>query len=160
MSLCLAIKAFFKAWKQPEKAKAFLEEPKQLAAQASENSHLRLLSTLQQQARLIDFFKEDLKDYSDAQIGAAVRKIHQDANKALEDYVTIRTIRSEEEGTQITIPQGYDATQIKLVGRINGEPPYRGTLVHRGWIAHKHSLPKSAFSGQSPVICPAEVEVK
>src|SRR5438034_935106 len=40
------------------------------------NDALTLLATLQREARLIDFLKESIGEYSDAQIGAAVRDIH------------------------------------------------------------------------------------
>ena len=38
---------------------------------------VQILAALQREGRLIDFLEEDLSAYEDAQIGAAVRNIHQ-----------------------------------------------------------------------------------
>lgn len=159
MRLLLAIKAFFKALKNPEKAKEFLEEPSK-TVDSSDYSHLRLLGILQQSSRLIDFLKEDITGYDDAQIGAAVRKIHQDCSQSLEELITIRPLLDENEGAKINVPQGYDPTKIKIVGKVKGEPPYKGTLIHKGWKAHKKSLPKRVGEQTTEVLCPAEVDIQ
>lgn len=158
MKLVIAIKAFFKAFTNPEKALEFLSEEKPV--QSADTSHLRLLCMLQQTARLIDFFKEDISSFDDAQVGAAVRKIHQDCSKALEEFVTIRPVMEEGEGDKIHIPKGYDPKKIKVIGKVKGEPPYSGVLVHKGWKAHKRSLPKQISEQAHDVLCPAEVEVR
>lgn len=162
MTLVSAIKAFFKAFKDPKKTEEFLNDTPTLCISKSpaDPSHIRLLGALQQTGRFIDFLKEDIKDYSDAQVGAAVRQIHQDCSRIVEEMVTIRSVLEEEEGTTIKVPQGYDPSQIKLVGKVDGKGPYTGKVVHKGWIAHKRSLPKN-FTVQNPdVIAPAEVEVR
>lgn len=162
MGLGLAFKAFIKAFKEPDKAKQFVEDqpvlPKQI--DSVEASHLRLLSQLQQTGRLIDFLKEDLSSFNDAQVGAAVRKIHQDCAQVLEELVTIRPLKEEKEGTVVQVPKGYDPTEIKIVGNVKGEPPFSGILVHSGWKAHKRSLPKKSGIASSEVISPAEIEIK
>ena len=158
MSLTLAIKAFFKAFKNPEKAKEFLKEPPKLI-ESGDYSHLRLLALLQQSARLIDFFKEDISTYNDAQVGAAVRQIHQECSKSLEEIITIRPLLDDQEGAKINVPEGYDPTQIKVVGKVKGNPPYNGILVHKGWKAHKRSLPKKVGEQSTEVLCPAEVSI-
>lgn len=161
MKLALAFKAFFKAFKDPEKTEQFLQDklpPKQV--EASDSGHLRLLSSLQQTGRLIDFLEEDISSYTDAQVGAAVRKIHQDCKQALEELVTIRPLRDEAEGRTIQIGKGYNPSEIKIVGKVKGEPPFTGVLVHRGWKAHKRSLPKKTGEQHPEIISPAEVEVK
>lgn len=161
MRFLLAIKAFFKALKDPVQAQLFLEDKLHKQEPVSNDySHLRLLSMLQQSGRLIDFFKEDIRDFTDAQIGAAVRQIHQDCNKSLEEFVTIRPLMPEKEGSTITIPKGYDPSAIKISGKVKGEPPYIGTVVHQGWKAHKRSLPNKTSEQISEIICPAEIEVK
>lgn len=160
MGLVLACKAFFKAFKEPEKAKQFLEDQKPKQLETFDPSHLRLLAYLQQGGRLIDFLKEDLSAFSDAQVGAAVRKIHQDCAQSLEELVTVRPLRDEQEGAAIHIPKGFDPAEIKVVGKVKGEPPFTGVLLHRGWKAHKRSLPKKTGEQTPEVICPAEVEVK
>jgi hypothetical protein len=158
MKFIVAVKAFFKALKDPKKAQLFLEdnEPAQESADAS---HLRLLSVLQQSGRLVDFLKEDISKFNDAQVGAAARKIHQDCSKALEEVVTIRPVMVESEGAKVQVSPGYDPTAIKVIGKVKGEPPYKGTLVHKGWKAAKRSLPKKIGEQQSDILHPAEIEV-
>lgn len=161
MSFMLAMKAFLKAWKEPLKAQAFLNEPeKKIEAQSQDHSHLRLLALLQQSGRLIDFFKEDIHDFTDAQVGAAVRQIHQDCAKSLEELVTIRPLMPEKEGSTVSVPKGYDPAAIKVSGKIKGEPPYTGIVVHQGWKAHKRSLPLKMGEDASEILMPAEIEVK
>jgi hypothetical protein len=161
MKLGLAFKAFVKAFKEPEKAKQFVESQQATKqVEMTEASHLRLLYYLQQASRLIDFLKEDIKPFTDAQVGAAVRKIHQDAGQVLEELITIRPLMDEKEGVTVQVPKGYDPSEIKVIGKIKGEPPFSGTLVHRGWKAHKRSLPKKVGQQMAEVICPAEIEIK
>jgi hypothetical protein len=162
MGFIQACKAFLKAWGDPAAAKRFLDgepKPQRQAAPASDQGHLRLLAMLQQSSRLVDFFKEDLTGCSDAQVGAAVRKIHEDCRKKLEELVTIRPIFEESEGSRVQIAAGYDPAAIKLVGKVKSEPPFTGVLVHKGWKAHKRSLPKSLHEQENDVLCPAEIEV-
>src|ERR1044072_8265170 len=45
---------------------------------------VQILAILQRDGRLIDFFTEDIAPYSDQQIGAAVRDLHQSCKNALE----------------------------------------------------------------------------
>ena len=150
MSLMRAFKAFFNAWKNPEEC----EKPSSL-----DHSHLRLLSMLQHAGRLIDFLKEDISDFSDAEVGACVRKIHADCGKFIEEMVTIRPLMDQEEGSAIEVREGYDPRKIKLVGNLKGQPPFKGTLMHKGWKAHKMSLTKKKCD-VSDILYAAEVEVK
>lgn len=158
--ITLAFKAFFKAFKDPELGQKFVKEsaPKQI--ETADRSHLRLLHYLQQEGRLIDFLKEDIKGFTDAQIGAAVRKIHQDCRQVLEELVSIRPVKEEEEGTVVHVASGYNPNEIKIVGKIKGEPPFKGVLIHKGWKALKRSLPKQMTDHLTDVICPAEIEIK
>lgn len=159
MGLILACRAFLKAFKEPLKAEEFLgDKPKEI--EINDPAHLRLLAILQQSGRLIDFLKEDITDFSDDQIGGAVRQIHADCAKSLEEFVTIRAVREENEGSIVRVEKGYDPSLIKVVGKVNGEPPFSGILIHKGWKAHKKSLPKKIGKQNNDVICPAEVEIK
>lgn len=159
MKLILALKAFWKALKKPDEAIVFLEAKKIEAPKKKDLAHLRLLALLQQSGRFVDFIQEDITSFSDAQVGAAVRKIHQECKKTLEELVTIRPVVEEKEGSVITIPEGYDPSTIKMTGKVKGSAPYSGRLVHKGWKAHKLSLPKQVGEQLSDVIHPAEVEV-
>lgn len=159
--IVLAFKALWKALKEPEKALGFVSGIEPVKPQEmGDQSHLRLLASLQRTGRLVDFLKEDISSFDDSQVGAAVRKIHEDCAKSLEELITIRPIMEEREGAAIMVPRGYDPSNIKVVGKVQGEPPFTGTLVHRGWKAHKRSLPKQMGEMTSEVISPAEVEVR
>lgn len=122
---------------------------------------LTLLSVLQREARLVDFLKENIAGYDDAQIGAAVREIHRDASAAVERLFALKPVRSESEGARITVPAGYDAGRIRLVGNVTGQPPHAGELVHAGWEATRVDLPEwSGSESSAKVVAPAEVELK
>lgn len=160
--LIQAIKAFFKAFKNPQGAKIYLEGPEKTAVveSSSNDSHIRLLALLQESGRLIDFLKEDISSFDDAQIGAVVRDIHQNCGKTIEELVTIRPIVEEHEGASMTVLAGYDPTKIKLTGNVTTNPPFAGKIVHRGWKAHKKSLPKKVGEQSNDIIAPAEIEVQ
>jgi hypothetical protein len=73
----------------------------------------------------------------------------------------IEPLRSEAEGVQITIPEGYDAAQVRLVGNIPEHGPFQGTLQHPGWRAVRSELPEWNGSEKSSlVVAPCEVEIK
>ncbi len=121
-----------------------------------DRSHLRLLYLLQKQGRLIDFLKEDISSFSDAEVGAAVRKIHAETKKSLEDLVRLRPLFPDEEGSEVEVPEGYDKGHVKVVGKVKGQAPYKGVLRHKGWKAERAILDGIGSS----VVCPAEVEVR
>ncbi len=123
-------------------------------------SHLVLLRTLQEKARFIDFIQEDVHEVADSDLGACVRKIHADCKKVLQDCVQIEPLLIAEEGSKYTVLPGFNAHQIKVTGHIKGEPPYQGTIVHRGWKAARKGLPASIMSRQDDeTLMQAEVEV-
>lgn len=124
-----------------------------------ETSALRLLALLQREARFIDFISENIDDYDDAQVGAAVRQIHADCSKCLAERVRFERIFKEEEGETVTVAGGFDAAAIRLSGNVTGEPPFQGTLQHSGWRAVDVRLPVEVGDGDARVIQPAEVEV-
>jgi hypothetical protein len=115
---------------------------------------LRLLAILQR-----DFLSEDLGEYSDAQIGSAVRDIHRDCKAALSKYIAMEPVLSEKEEAPITVPAGFDPSKIRLTGQIKGQPPYRGTVSHRGWRAAKVDLQAVAPPADPTILAPAEVEI-
>lgn len=122
---------------------------------------LTLLSVLQREGRLVDFLKEPITSYSDAQIGAAVRGIHEDCGKVLARLFAIEPLRSENEGASITVAGEYDPAAVRLVGSVPDQGPFKGTLQHAGWRATKVELPEWNGREESQmVIAPAEVEIK
>jgi len=129
-------------------------------AKPKQSEAVTLLATLQREARLIDFLKEDLSGYADEQIGAAVREIHRDAAQVLERLFAIRPVVEEAEGTPVDVPAGFDAAQYRLTGKRAGSPPYRGLLQHHGWRTTKCELPSFAGSETAATtLAPAEVQV-
>ncbi len=118
---------------------------------------LHLLSLLQREGRLIDFCEEELAGFSDAQIGAAARTVHDGCRKALRGAVTLAPVRPEAEGSSVTLPPGFDPQAVRLSGNVVGNPPFSGVLRHHGWKATDVKMP--AASGDPTVIAPAEVEL-
>ena len=108
---------------------------------------LQLLAILQREGRLIDFCEEDLAGFSDAQIGAAARTVHDGCRKALRSMITLEPVRTEAEGASVELPAGFDPRSVRLTGNVVGKPPFKGVLKHHGWRAAE------------VVIAPAEVEL-
>ena len=121
---------------------------------------LHTLSVLQREGRLLDFFDEDLKHYSDEQIGAAVRSIQADCKQAVKKYIDPRPVVNVNEGETFTVEPGFDMNAITLVGNVTGEPPFEGIVRHPGWKAGKKEIPKLADIRDAAVITPAEIEIK
>jgi hypothetical protein len=120
---------------------------------------VQLLGLLQREGRLLDFLMEEIDSYADSQIGAAVRDIHRGCRKALAEHLRVRPIRSEPDEAVVRIAEGYDPSQLRLVGRVSGQPPFEGTLRHHGWRASQISLADIPAGHDPTVICPAEVEL-
>ncbi|MGR9036698.1 MAG: DUF2760 domain-containing protein [Gammaproteobacteria bacterium] len=127
--------------------------------EATSDAALQLLGLLQNQARFLDFIKEDIAGYSDADIGVAARVVHEGCNKAIDEHFTLTPVRSESEGSKITLPKGFDAASVRLTGNIVGEAPFSGTLIHKGWQVTSVSLPKLTQGHNPNIIAPAEVEL-
>jgi hypothetical protein len=127
--------------------------------EATPDAALQLLGLLQNQARFIDFIKEDIAAFSDADIGVAARVVHEGCNKAINEHFTLAPVRSEQEGGKITLPKGFDTAAVRLTGNIVGQAPFTGTLVHKGWQVTGIRLPKLTQGHNANIIAPAEVEL-
>jgi hypothetical protein len=127
--------------------------------EATPDAALQLLGLLQKEARFIDFIKEDAAAYSDADIGVAARVVHEGCNKAINEHFSLAPVRSEQEGSKITLPQGFDAATVRLTGNIVGAAPFTGTLVHQGWQVTSIRLPKLTQGHNANIVAPAEVEL-
>jgi hypothetical protein len=160
----LAFKAFMKALRQPKEAETFLKDSQPVLPLKKEDTadknHLRLLSFLQRDGRLLDFFQEDISGFDDAQVGAAAREVHRACKESLDELISVAPVTDDREGAEVRLPKGYDATKYKVVGKVVGDPPYVGILVHRGWQARKHQLPKSTSTEGIEILCPAEIELR
>jgi len=127
--------------------------------EATSDAALQLLSLLQKEARFIDFIKEDITSYSDADIGVAARVVHTGCNKAINDYFTLDTVRSEKEGSKLTLEKGFNASEVRLIGNIVGQAPFKGSLVHKGWKVTDVRLPKLTEGHNAKIVAAAEVEL-
>ncbi|HEX9291421.1 MAG TPA: DUF2760 domain-containing protein, partial [Anaeromyxobacteraceae bacterium] len=70
---------------------------------------LHLLSLLQRDGRLLDFLSESLEGFSDSEIGAAARTVHEGCNKTLTSYLALEPVFREPEGAAVTVAAGFDA---------------------------------------------------
>ena len=120
---------------------------------------VQVFTLLQRDGRLIDFLTEDVTPYPDAQLGAAVRSLHESLHQVLERYLELEPIIDSEEGQPVTVQRNFDPASIKLVGKVTGQLPLRGSLRHRGWRVKRLNLPPLPEGAGRSVIAPAEVEV-
>lgn len=133
--------------------------PRGPLAEAQPDAALQLLGLLQQQGRFVDFLEEDVTAYSDTQVGAAARVIHEGCRRVLADHMSIEPVRGEAEGARVTLPEGFDSSTVRLTGRVIGQAPFTGNLTHRGWKVTDVKLPKVAAGHNLRILAPAEVEL-
>lgn len=120
---------------------------------------LQVLALLQKEARFIDFIMEDITTYNDADVGNAARVVHQGCNKAIKEHFSLATIRAEKEGSNITLAEDFDASEVRLTGHIVGSGPFTGTLVHKGWQVTDIRLPKLTQNHNTNIVAAAEIEL-
>lgn len=120
---------------------------------------LLVLGLLQREGRLVDFLREDVAAYGDADIGAAARVVHAGCRKVLDQYFTFEPAMPGADGDAVTLAAGFDAQRVRLTGNVAGQPPFRGTLRHHGWVVSSTRLPVQAASVDARVIAAAEVEL-
>jgi hypothetical protein len=154
--LWLALRAFWRIITERD----FAARVEPLFSRAPTGPDLRVLAVLQRDGRLVDFLEEEIDGYTDAQIGAAVRDIHRGCRKSLRDYLTISPVIDAAEEERVTIPVDFDPAAIRLVGNVNGSPPFEGVLKHHGWRVSSVHLPLLPVArDDSSVLSPAEVEI-
>jgi len=149
-----------------EKAKESVQEappPERRAkadvAASQREGALALLALLQREGRLVDFLRESLDDYPDADIGASVRDIHRGCRKVLDEHFQLEPVMPGAEEDRIQVPRGFDPAEIRIIGEARGEPPFSGVLRHHGWRATSATLPTLAEGVDRAVVAPAEVDV-
>jgi hypothetical protein len=120
---------------------------------------LQILGILQRDSRLVDFLMEDIASYSDDQIGAAVRELHDQCRDSIARYVTLQPVIDGVEGTFAKAPSS-DPNVVKFVGNVPAKPPSGGTLRHKGWRAAKVDLPALPAKQDASIIAPAEIEIE
>ncbi|OHB82012.1 MAG: hypothetical protein A2W31_05350 [Planctomycetes bacterium RBG_16_64_10] len=136
--------------------------PKAVAAPPvpTRSDAITLLASLQREARFVDFVQESLGNYSDAQIGAVARDVHRGCAEVLERLFAIRPLLAEHEDDPVDIPRGFDPGCYQLTGQVEGEPPFRGRLVHHGWRATTCKLATwSGSDAAARIVAPAEIQL-
>jgi Domain of unknown function (DUF2760) len=128
-------------------------------ARADTTKGLQLLALLQREGRLIDFLEQDVTRFTDEEVGAAARLVHEGCRKVLRRVTSVAPLRPENEGTNVVIAEGFSPAEITLVGNVRGSAPYRGTLRHRGWRASDLHLPEVTQGHDAFVLAPAEIEL-
>jgi len=126
---------------------------------AQRDGALALLALLQREGRLVDFLREPLDSFTDADIGAAARDVHRGCKKVLEQCFAFEAVMPGEEDAKVSVPKGFDPGEVRLIGEARGEPPFAGTLRHHGWRATRAQLPALADGVDRTIVAPAEVEV-
>jgi hypothetical protein len=134
-------------------------QPPVVAEKQAEAEILAFFALLQEKGRLVDFLMENLTGFDDAQVGAAARVIHQGCSEVLKEYFKITPVSEAEEGSQVTVPAGYAAEEYRLIGKLSGNPPFTGKLIHKGWKTEYVKLPRLTKTQRLPPIAPAEVEL-
>ena len=135
-----------------------LKEGERPASEAFDRA-VQMLALLQRDGRLVDFLAENISTYPDAQLGAAVRTIHETCRRVLDHYVKLEPILNSEEDQPVTVQVGFDPAAIKLLGNMAGGPPVRGVLRHKGWRVKEVNLPPLPQGAGRLVVAPAEVEL-
>ncbi len=133
--------------------------PKEIAPEADFTPALQLLAILQREGRFVDFLQEDVSSFSDADIGAAARVVHEGCTRGLKDVLKLEPVRSESEGAKVELAVGFDAKRTRVTGNVTGEPPFTGTLAHHGWRVESIRLPELSAGHDPTIIAPAEVEL-
>src|SRR5688500_17369264 len=118
--------------KEPEKPRVE-EKPKLAAGNHQRDGALALLALLQREGRLVDFLREPLDGFSDAEIGAAARDVHRGCRKVLEQHLSMEPVMPGAEEEKVSVPKGFDPAEIRLVGEAKGDPQIgRASCRERG----------------------------
>ena len=139
--------------------KAPTPAPVVVAPERVHASGLLVLAALQREGRLIDFLQQDVAGFSDEDVGAAARVVHSGCSKVLKQYFELEPAVKETEGATMTVPVGFDAQRLRLTGNVAGQPPFKGTLKHHGWVAKEVRLPAVPETLDPRIVAPAEVEL-
>jgi uncharacterized protein DUF2760 len=139
---------------EPEAEKKPSIPPERLHASA-----LVLLAALQREGRFVDFVRQDVAGFSDEDVGAAARVVHDGCAKVLAQFFEFEPAAGGLEGAPASAPAGFDAQRIRLTGNLTGQPPFKGTLKHHGWVATAVRMPAIAETLDARVVAPAEIEL-
>ena len=121
--------------------------------------YAHILSAFQREGQWVDFLNENLDLYEDEQIGAAVRNIQENCKKVLNSHFNLKPILGQNQGEEITLEEGFSPDTIKLVGNVQGSPPFKGIIRHKGWKIQKVDIPDFSGEQNTGILAPAEVEI-
>lgn len=171
--LALALWLVFRALVQPSPAPDYSvpepvkpppqpETPKAEPSFVAEHAAVTLLGALQEKGRLVDFLMDDIAAYSDEQVGAAARVVHQGGQQVLKEIFEIQPVTTEAEGSTVKVPEGAAGSAYRLIGKVGAAAPPSGQLVHKGWQTSRIDLPRpsSPPKEQPSIIAPAQVELR
>ncbi len=143
----------------PEPSPKPAPAPVSAAPERVHASGLLLLAAFQREGRLVDFLQQDVTGFSDEDVASAARVVHAGCRRVLQQGLDLEPAVSEVEGASISVPPGFDAQRIRLIGNVAGQPPFRGTLRHPGWAVRAIRLPAIPDSLDPRVLAAAEVEL-
>jgi len=167
--ILLALRCFWRVLTDPtvaDRVREWLDEKKvpglteKAAEEKLSTEAVQLLALMQREGRFVDFLQEEIAAFDNAQIGAAVRSVHEGCRRTLEQYFEIEPVLSDGEGSQVTVPEGFEPSRIQLLGEVRGDPPFEGVLKHHGWRASRAHLPTLPEGWDIQTIAPAEVEIE
>lgn len=118
-----------------------------------------LLSLLQSESRFIDFVQESLEGLDDERVGSVSRQIQQELKKTFQRYLKLEPVFAAEEGKTVQVSaDNFLPAQLRLSGNVDVQPPFSGTLLHKGWVLNQINLPKKSRSDTWRILQPAEIE--
>ncbi len=125
-----------------------------------EDGALQLLGMLQRDARILDFFMEDISPYSDDQVGAAARDVHTHTHEVLVRHFAPAPVIDAVEGS-VANPNDKNPALVKYIGNVPASGKASGgVLRHKGWRATAVTLPKLNTRKDLAVLAPAEIELE
>jgi hypothetical protein len=124
----------------------------------AEDGAKMLLRLLQRDGRFVDFVQQDITSFGDSDVAAAARVVHEGCRRALAGHAKIAPVRSEAEGSKLTL-DANEAARVKLIGEVTGKPPFSGVLRHRGWRLDSLKLPTRVGDHDPAILADAEVEL-
>lgn len=119
---------------------------------------LALLAILQREGRFVDFIADSLEGASDADVAAAAREVHRGCKRAVAGLLALEPIVPSTEGDRVTIPAGFNASEVRIAGKVQGAVGVQGVLRHAGWKAARVQWPSLAEHIDRNVLHPAEVD--
>jgi hypothetical protein len=147
----------------PEPAPVAPAQPAASPEMAVEAGVVQFLARMQEKGRLVDFLMDDITPFSNEQIGVVARVVHQGCREVVRAAFDIEPVHGGKERDPVVLAGDYDAGAYRLVGKVPEQPPYRGTVLHRGWKATRISLPRvteaARVSESRRIIAPADVEI-